>query len=105
MLRIPYSVGCVPLHATTALPHALYCLTYCTASGIHHTASLTVLPRKAEAIREKLIDNVSKAGIPGREHSEWERLLHIVIVGGGPTGVEVAGGWRYSCADKALRWQ
>ena len=27
----------------------------------------------------------------GRAMDEWQRLLHIVIVGGGPTGVEVAG--------------
>ncbi|GFH22073.1 pyr_redox_2 domain-containing protein, partial [Haematococcus lacustris] len=26
-----------------------------------------------------------------RPLAEWQRLLHIVIVGGGPTGVEVAG--------------
>lgn len=28
---------------------------------------------------------------PGRSLAERQRLLHIVIVGGGPTGVEVAG--------------
>ncbi len=28
---------------------------------------------------------------PGRSPDEWSRLLHVVIVGGGPTGVEVAG--------------
>jgi len=46
---------------------------------------------QAEAIRARLIDNVARAGIPGRSQEEWQRLLHIVIVGGGPTGVEVAG--------------
>ncbi len=29
--------------------------------------------------------------LAGRPLEEWRRLLHIVIVGGGPTGVEVAG--------------
>jgi NADH dehydrogenase FAD-containing subunit len=82
---------------------------------------------QAEAIRQTLIDNVAKAGIPGvgvnlvplftsgphasqcwtaldsnswgilqwlcrlldpagRSNQEVERLLHVVIVGGGPTG-------------------
>lgn len=27
----------------------------------------------------------------GRSTEEWYRLLHVVIVGGGPTGVEFAG--------------
>ncbi|GFR52047.1 hypothetical protein Agub_g14566, partial [Astrephomene gubernaculifera] len=46
---------------------------------------------QADAIRQRLIDNLSLAGIPGRRLEEWQRLLHVVIVGGGPTGVEVAG--------------
>lgn len=28
---------------------------------------------------------------PGRPVEDYNRLLHVVIVGGGPTGVEVAG--------------
>jgi hypothetical protein len=29
--------------------------------------------------------------LPGRPVDDYNRLLHVVIVGGGPTGVEVAG--------------
>ncbi|KXZ48051.1 hypothetical protein GPECTOR_30g146 [Gonium pectorale] len=47
--------------------------------------------KQAEAIRQKIIENLALAGIPGRPLEEWQRLLHVVIVGGGPTGVEVAG--------------
>ncbi|EFJ46064.1 hypothetical protein VOLCADRAFT_63040, partial [Volvox carteri f. nagariensis] len=47
--------------------------------------------KQAEAIRQRLIENLALAGIPGRPLDEWQRLLHVVIVGGGPTGVEVAG--------------
>ncbi|GLC44559.1 hypothetical protein PLESTB_000059900 [Pleodorina starrii] len=47
--------------------------------------------KQAESIRQRLIENLAKAGIPGRPLDEWQRLLHVVIVGGGPTGVEVAG--------------
>lgn len=45
----------------------------------------------SERIRNDLIHNVALAGVPGRQVDEFTRLLHIVIVGGGPTGVEVAG--------------
>jgi len=47
--------------------------------------------KQADAIHNKLIENIAKSGIPGRQTDEYQRLLHIVIVGGGPTGVEVAG--------------
>lgn len=33
-----------------------------------------------QIIRQKLIENVGLAGIPGRPLAEWHRLLHIVIV-------------------------
>lgn len=42
-------------------------------------------------IRNTLIHNWNLANIPGRSQLERQRLLHIVIVGGGPTGVEIAG--------------
>lgn len=51
---------------------------------------------------------------PGRSPDEWSRLLHVVIVGGGPTGVEVAGELTDFIANdlaklyperaKAMRW-
>ncbi|GMH42376.1 hypothetical protein BSKO_10295 [Bryopsis sp. KO-2023] len=47
--------------------------------------------KQATAIRKHLIDNIGKAATPGRSTEEWYRLLHVVIVGGGPTGVEFAG--------------
>lgn len=47
--------------------------------------------RHAEAIRARLIRSVALAGVPGRSPEDAARLLSLVIVGGGPTGVEVAG--------------
>ena len=42
----------------------------------------------ARAIRNRLLSNFELALQPGIEDEERKRLLHIVIVGGGPTGVE-----------------
>lgn len=41
-------------------------------------------------IRKKLLENVCLAGIPTIKSEERDKLLHFVIVGGGPTGVEFA---------------
>jgi NADH dehydrogenase FAD-containing subunit len=44
----------------------------------------------ARAIREKIIENFERACKPGRPVEEVKNLLHFVVVGGGPTGVEFA---------------
>ncbi len=44
----------------------------------------------AQAIRNDIIDLVETASFPGQEAYERQRLLHFVVVGGGPTGVEFA---------------
>ena len=44
----------------------------------------------AQNIRNVIIDLVETASIPGQEVYERQRLLHFVVVGGGPTGVEFA---------------
>lgn len=44
----------------------------------------------AQSIRNVIIDLVETASIPGQTEEERRRLLHFVIVGGGPTGVEFA---------------
>lgn len=42
-------------------------------------------------IRTRLIQNWGESNLPGRDPAERARLLHVAIVGGGPTGVEFAG--------------
>ena len=42
----------------------------------------------AQRIRNKILSNFESALQPGLTDEERQRLLHIVIVGGGPTGVE-----------------
>ena len=44
--------------------------------------------RDARKIRNRILSNFELATEPGLSKAECRRLLHIVIVGGGPTGVE-----------------
>eukprot|EP00249_Psilotum_nudum_P010650 c22678_g1_i1 orf=372-1991(-) len=45
----------------------------------------------ARDIRKKLLLNLMLSDIPGVSEEEKKRLLHCVVVGGGPTGVEFSG--------------
>ncbi|KAI0199689.1 hypothetical protein F4808DRAFT_431746 [Astrocystis sublimbata] len=45
----------------------------------------------AQAIRTKIMDCVETAAFKDQDTAEIDRLLHMVVVGGGPTGVEFAG--------------
>ena len=42
----------------------------------------------AEKIRNRILVNMELATQPGMSIEERKRLLHFVVVGGGPTGVE-----------------
>lgn len=44
----------------------------------------------ARAIRQRIIENFERASTPLVSEEERRRLLHFVVVGGGPTGVEFA---------------
>jgi NADH:ubiquinone reductase (non-electrogenic) len=44
----------------------------------------------AKKIRAKLMDCLETATFAGKSQEEIDRLLHMVVVGGGPTGVEYA---------------
>lgn len=45
----------------------------------------------AQQIRKKIMDCVETAAFKGQSSAEVDRLMHMVVVGGGPTGVEFAG--------------
>ena len=47
--------------------------------------------RDAQSIRTKIMDCVETAAFKDQTQEEVDRLLHMVVVGGGPTGVEFAG--------------
>ncbi|RKP08067.1 FAD/NAD-P-binding domain-containing protein [Thamnocephalis sphaerospora] len=44
----------------------------------------------AKKIRTRLMDCIETAAFAGQSEEEIQRLLHMVVVGGGPTGVEYA---------------
>jgi len=44
----------------------------------------------ARAIRQRIIENFERASTPNISTEDRKRLLHFVVVGGGPTGVELA---------------
>lgn len=44
-----------------------------------------------ERMKSRFLDCVESAGFPGQSEMEIDRLLHFVVVGGGPTGIEVSG--------------
>lgn len=45
----------------------------------------------AQLIRKKIMDCVETAAFKDQSQEDIDRLLHMVVVGGGPTGVEFAG--------------
>jgi NADH:ubiquinone reductase (H+-translocating) len=45
---------------------------------------------EARGIRRRIVQNLMTADLPMTDDEERKRLLHIVVVGGGPTGVEFA---------------
>ena len=46
---------------------------------------------EARGIRRRIGQNLMTAALPTTSKAEAQRLLHVVVVGGGPTGVEFAG--------------
>lgn len=44
----------------------------------------------AQKIRRTVIDCFERASLPNLSEEERKRILHFVVVGGGPTGVEFA---------------
>ena len=40
----------------------------------------------ARVIRKNVMDSLETAAYPGQDEEEIKRLLHFVVVGGGPTG-------------------
>lgn len=59
--------------------------------GVHEHAIFLREVHHAQEIRRKLLLNLMLSDVPGVSEEEKKRLLHFVVVGGGPTGVEFSG--------------
>ncbi|KAH7568997.1 hypothetical protein JRO89_XS06G0086500 [Xanthoceras sorbifolium] len=64
------------------------CIRWKSNSDIGETIRFEV--EDAQRIRRTVIDSFEKASLPTLTDEERKRILHFVIVGGGPTGVEFA---------------
>ncbi|RKP36837.1 pyridine nucleotide-disulfide oxidoreductase-domain-containing protein [Dimargaris cristalligena] len=58
----------------------------------------------ARKIRTRLMDCIESAAFPGQPEEEVKRLLHMVVVGGGPTGVEYAGELHDFLVEDLVDW-
>ncbi|KAI8920844.1 pyridine nucleotide-disulfide oxidoreductase-domain-containing protein [Powellomyces hirtus] len=79
--NIPYDylvVACGAENATFGIP------------GVKDYACFLKEAWDAKKIRTRLMDCMETAAFAGQTEKEVERLLHMVVVGGGPTGVEYA---------------
>lgn len=58
----------------------------------------------AQKIRTKLMDCIETAAFPNQTPEEIDRLLHMVVVGGGPTGIEYAAELHDFLVDDLSAW-
>jgi NADH:ubiquinone reductase (non-electrogenic) len=59
--------------------------------GVREHALFLKEVNDAQAIRRRIMDCCETATFKDQDQDEVKRLLHMVVVGGGPTGVEFAG--------------
>jgi len=59
--------------------------------GVQEHACFMKELHDAEVVQRRFMDCVETAAFPGQSQEEVDRLLHVVVVGGGPTGVELSG--------------
>ncbi|KAM7276733.1 hypothetical protein ACFE04_018599 [Oxalis oulophora] len=63
--------------------------TFNTPGVMEHTHFLKEV-EDAQTIRRKIVDCFERASLPNLSEEERKKILHFVVVGGGPTGVEFA---------------
>ncbi|CAK5274226.1 unnamed protein product [Mycena citricolor] len=59
--------------------------------GVQEHACFMKELQDAEKFQRVFLDCLESAAFPGQSEEEINRLLHMVVVGGGPTGVELSG--------------
>ncbi|KAJ3811422.1 pyridine nucleotide-disulfide oxidoreductase-domain-containing protein [Lentinula aff. lateritia] len=72
--------------------------------GVQEKACFMKELSDAEIMQRRFKDCIESAAFPGQDDAEIDRLLHIVIVGGGPTGIEVSGEIHDFLEDDLKAW-
>ncbi|KAJ2163197.1 NADH:ubiquinone oxidoreductase [Coemansia sp. RSA 552] len=72
--------------------------------GVSEHACFLKEMRDARKIRRRLMDAVESASFDDISEEERDRLLHMVVVGGGPTGIEYAGELHDFLTDDLSQW-
>ncbi|GJJ13045.1 hypothetical protein Clacol_007294 [Clathrus columnatus] len=72
--------------------------------GIQEHAVFMKELNDAIKFQDRVIDCIETAAFPGQTEEEIRRLLHVVVVGGGPTGVEVSGELHDFLHDDLSNW-
>ncbi|KAH8996223.1 FAD/NAD-P-binding domain-containing protein [Lactarius akahatsu] len=72
--------------------------------GVKEHACFMKEIQDAERFKRRFMDCVESAGFPGQREEEIERLLHMAVVGGGPTGIEVSGELHDFLEDDLKAW-
>ncbi|KAI9451849.1 hypothetical protein F5148DRAFT_531490 [Russula earlei] len=72
--------------------------------GVKEHASFMKEIQDAEKFKRRFMDCIESAGFPGQSKEEIERLLHMVVVGGGPTGIELSGELHDFLEDDLKSW-
>ncbi|KXN67666.1 pyridine nucleotide-disulfide oxidoreductase family protein [Conidiobolus coronatus NRRL 28638] len=85
-------VGCGAETATFGIP------------GVKEHACFLKEIDHAKEIRRKISDCLETATFEGQQSKEQDRLLHMVVVGGGPTGVEYAAELHDFLEDDLKKW-
>ncbi|KAF8234522.1 FAD/NAD(P)-binding domain-containing protein [Tricholoma matsutake] len=72
--------------------------------GVKEKACFMKELNDAEQMQRRFMDCMETAAFPGQSPEEIDRLLHMVVVGGGPTGVELSGELHDFLEDDLKSW-
>ncbi|GJE93987.1 NADH dehydrogenase-like protein [Phanerochaete sordida] len=72
--------------------------------GVRENACFMKELDDAEKMQRRFLDCLESAAFPGQSKAEVDRLLHMVVVGGGPTGVELSGELHDFLEDDLRSW-
>ncbi|KAG1840375.1 NDE2, mitochondrial external NADH dehydrogenase [Suillus subalutaceus] len=72
--------------------------------GVREHACFMKELHDAEKMQRRFLDCVESAAFPGQSDEEKDRLLHMVVVGGGPTGIELSGELRDFLEEDLKSW-